>query len=991
MADIARALDDITAGRANDPLAPVTVVVPSHLAGIQLRRRLAEGNAFASVRFETLPRLAEIIAAGDLASAGRSPLARPIGDYVAKEVARRAGAHLAAVRDLPGFGPALRGVFRRLRRGGIRAADDVRDRTDARLAEVLRLYGLFRAETAAFYDDEDLLDAAAAAVARRPTVGRDLGSVYVVPPGALTAGADSLLRSLQAVSQSFAELDETVGAAEHRFVLAPEPAVEAREAVQEVVQALEGGLALHQVAVLHGADRSYARLLREAFASAAVPCAAMPGAPLVETAAGSGVLALARLPEEDYSRAAVLDFLSGAPLRRDLPGTNRRIRALSSAWDRVSRQAGITHGAGRWSDGLQVFVDDARERAAALRGDDNERAAAAVEREAGLAADLDECIRALISRLEPLRRPMRAAAFIDAFKGVVGEYLEPTASGLENAIAEVEQLGTVGAVGGSFDLPSFTAALQANLELAFYRERGVGEGVLLADYRAAAGLSFRRVVLCGAHEGSLPASPGQDVLLQDATWSALHDAHPYVEDAAMRLERSRRSAERAVTTAGEGVVVWTCPLYEPSGGREFYPSPMMVAAAATRDAGLRSASALRGATPTDAWLRRPASPLLAMLQARPALDLAETRVREAVSMRRNARQAGPEHRLRPSITLLRARRSAAFTAYDGNLSDLAGDAWMRLRSPASPTVLESYAVCGFRYLCRSLLRLNVIEEPQDQDVMDAASKGALVHDVLQKFFLERQQEGRPRPGDPWTAADALRLLEIAEEELLAARRRGKTGLDLYAGHEWRQMRGDLVAFLEEDSEYRLSTSAVPSEFEVATPETLVGGLLLRGYADRVDRSEDRTRAWVIDYKTGSSWSYKRFGELPDPFLGGTKLQLPAYLAAAGPAHEVEASYWFITRRAEFERVTLTATPEVIRRFHDVVRAIGDGVAAGAFPAVPGEDDERLSSWENCSYCEYTRICSRRRKYEYEAKSADPPFGPWLRVAFDARGGEDTSS
>lgn len=88
MPDVYAALEALAAAREDDPLAPATFVVPSHVAGLQLRRRLAEIGPFAGVRFETLPRVAELLGAGHLAAAGRSPLARPIGDYLAEQVAR---------------------------------------------------------------------------------------------------------------------------------------------------------------------------------------------------------------------------------------------------------------------------------------------------------------------------------------------------------------------------------------------------------------------------------------------------------------------------------------------------------------------------------------------------------------------------------------------------------------------------------------------------------------------------------------------------------------------------------------------------------------------------------------------------------------------------------------------------------------------------------------------------------------------------------------
>ena len=63
--------------RRDDPLAPVTFVVLSHVAALQLRRPLAELGPFAAVRFEALSRIAELLGAGHLAAVGRAPLDRP--------------------------------------------------------------------------------------------------------------------------------------------------------------------------------------------------------------------------------------------------------------------------------------------------------------------------------------------------------------------------------------------------------------------------------------------------------------------------------------------------------------------------------------------------------------------------------------------------------------------------------------------------------------------------------------------------------------------------------------------------------------------------------------------------------------------------------------------------------------------------------------------------------------------------------------------------
>ena len=105
----------------------------------------------------------------------------------------------------------------------------------------------------------------------------------------------------------------------------------------------------------------------------------------------------------------------------------------------------------------------------------------------------------------------------------------------------------------------------------------------------------------------------------------------------------------------------------------------------------------------------------------------------------------------------------------------------------------------------------------------------------------------------------------------------------------------------------------------------------------------------------------------DPFAGGTRLQLPVYLLAAQGA-PARASYWYISSRGGFERVGCDSGPDTDARFAATIGAVADGVAAGSFPAVPGEFSEHWVEFANCGHCDFTRICTRgrgerlRRKY-----------------------------
>jgi CRISPR/Cas system-associated exonuclease Cas4 (RecB family) len=332
--------------------------------------------------------------------------------------------------------------------------------------------------------------------------------------------------------------------------------------------------------------------------------------------------------------------------------------------------------------------------------------------------------------------------------------------------------------------------------------------------------------------------------------------------------------------------------------------------------------------------------------------------------------------------MIRSRRSDRFTEWDGNISTLTGANRPKVRDRVSPTSLQHYAECGFRYYSRSVLGLNIVEEPEELETMDAAARGTLVHQVLERFFRKVKESGRPALNESWTDEDRQLLLRILDEELAEARTRGLTGREVYLGHESKMLRADLLRFLDSDEEFRIETGALPVAFEIDIPEQQVAGVTMRGRVDRLDITPDGSRAWVIDYKTGSAYEYRKLRE--NPLAGGTKLQLPAYLAAAADASEARALYWFITSRGGFERIEFDATPENLALYERTVEAIVEGVNAGVFPAVSGDEDDFYGGWKNCGFCEFDRMCSRRRDYELLQKLESGEMTAWLRVAEAAR-------
>ncbi|MFP5489833.1 MAG: hypothetical protein ACLGHQ_16185, partial [Acidimicrobiia bacterium] len=70
----------IQAAKDGDPLRHVTVIVPTNAVGVTARRWLGGHGGVAAIDLVTPARLAERLAGGELAGAGRRPVSTPLLD-----------------------------------------------------------------------------------------------------------------------------------------------------------------------------------------------------------------------------------------------------------------------------------------------------------------------------------------------------------------------------------------------------------------------------------------------------------------------------------------------------------------------------------------------------------------------------------------------------------------------------------------------------------------------------------------------------------------------------------------------------------------------------------------------------------------------------------------------------------------------------------------------------------------------------------------------
>jgi ATP-dependent helicase/DNAse subunit B len=266
-----------------------------------------------------------------------------------------------------------------------------------------------------------------------------------------------------------------------------------------------------------------------------------------------------------------------------------------------------------------------------------------------------------------------------------------------------------------------------------------------------------------------------------------------------------------------------------------------------------------------------------------------------------------------------------------------------------------------------VLWLGSAERPEEILRITALDRGNLVHQVLERYVLTLLA-GEERSLE--------RLHAIAEELFEEVESKGLAGKPLLRRYEKEVMLRELAAFFADDVHTPLAAE-LPFGMDGSEPVvlTLPDGRRIgfRGKADRVD-DDGRGGLVVTDYKTGRGHGYEQVAK--DPVDRGRRLQLPLYGLAArdrfGEDRPVHARYVMVSERANYAEYGIDVDDAVMDRFTDVLDVIVSGIAAGAFPTRPGELSSWTGTWDNCTYCEFDRLCPVGRDAHWHTKKHSEP-------------------
>ncbi len=376
--------------------------------------------------------------------------------------------------------------------------------------------------------------------------------------------------------------------------------------------------------------------------------------------------------------------------------------------------------------------------------------------------------------------------------------------------------------------------------------------------------------------------------------------------------------------------------------------------------------------------------------------------------------AHPRARLKEGLNVAAARRQPEIGKYDARIAANIVEQFRDSNKPFSPSSLETYASCGFKFYMESVLDIEADDELTIE--LDALDAGTYVHDVLEGFYREWLDRGHTAITEENLGEAQSVLYEVASTELqtipanetafhqnwIASLFDGLSVVNNAYGDP-EAAPGLFRRFL--DAERMLAArDAQPAAFEanvgVGTedPDANVisadpvkvpnSDVSIHGKIDRIDLTTDGGIV-AYDYKTGSTPSEA-------DTLDGLKFQLPAYLLMASEifgAAPIGASYYQVSPSSSisFHAGTIGAeadatyhtkqSPKPLRRhytlnfdkreeFHEFlyndvgarIREVANAIQSGSFhPTVLAPETA------GCEYCEYRDACDVRHHQRHEVR------------------------
>ena len=656
-------------------------------------------------------------------------------------------------------------------------------------------------------------------------------------------------------------------------------------------------------------------------------------------------------PAEDPVQTAVSD---------NTPVVEGSLRAPFN-WERLLVDAAVIGGRDRWDRRLAGFEEELHRQVVEAATDEEARRSY-MEKQLVRLKHLKRFALPVIGLLDDLPQAAPWKEWLERLEDLASRTLRQPAHVL-SVLGELRPMGEVGPV----TLDEVQQVLTDRLS--FLRnepaDRRYGK-VFVGTIAEAAGRSFGLVFVPGVSEGVFPRKALEDPLLLDESRRGL--------DTGLMLQNDRVREERlllhiAAGAARERLFV-SYPRMDISQGRARVPSFYALDVLRAGEGRIPNLGELERRA-TQASMSRLGWP--SPNEASKAVDDAEydlATIGALLHQPRHEIRGRGRYLLEMSPSLARSLRTRArrwrnfWSEADGVVDpdphtlELLTTHRMENRS-YSPTALQQFAACPYRFLLYAIHRLHPREDIATIEQLDPLTRGSLFHTVQYRLLSSLRAEGLL----PIDSSNLEAIRSLADDTLneVAGEYREKLApaISRIWESEIEELRTDLGGWLRQRSQ--VDEDWIPRYFEFAfgldrsqerDPDsrdqeaTVLDRVRLRGSIDLIEEHAENGLLRVVDHKTGRVPSRSLVstgaGEVLQPMLYA--LAAESLLGKTVASSELS----FCTQRGDFSRLEVQVNDESRTDIHRTVQLIGESIRDGFFPAAPRPGA--------CTYCDYRIVC-----------------------------------
>ncbi|GJL55658.1 MAG: hypothetical protein NPIRA02_27900 [Nitrospirales bacterium] len=752
-------------------------------------------------------------------------------------------------------------------------------------------------------------------------------------------------------------------------------------ACKEIMNLIElHGYRFEDIGLVARTLEPYQPLLSRLFAQHRIPFTSSGVRPIMHEPAIKLLLHLACLSVNQFSASDMMDVLK-SPYYRAGNETGAISCLYSAHWEDVIRVLGITRGEEQWAKLSVCLATDPRTIGERVQGKSWRMSP---EVFLATAQELHRLVKELIDDCHVLPSQGDTKSLTKACKQLLEMHLvlqdhndveQPGCGMLHgSSLVEVvrhifEQLEQLDRFQETMTWKDWTTVLllvlqESSLPLA----PGPYRGVRVLDAMAARGLPFRAVIILGLNEKVFPRYIREDAFLRDGHRKVLSETLGYKIDEKYAGYDEERLLFALVQRAAHDRLYLSYQRADEEG-RVLAPSPFLRELVHTEHPDTR----------VSEWaLPRRFSDRLDEDLFRDSLltleELGLKLVHHGQDFSALLEHAGREPLLLQQGMLAHSdmeRSLAKPGPFDGMIGP-DDESWRHVVTRGfSPTSLETYAQCPFRYFASQLLRIDGTRDSRTEE-LPVSVMGLLYHDVLRNVYAQLIQEGWP---DQQIALPLIRqrIVLVVEEVFAAHAVIGVTGYWLM----WQLLKDAVTELVEAEvtaslneylaSGYRPFAVEIQAEGSVDVEVPQVGTLKIHGRLDRIDRHAMTETYRVVDYKlkTGSH-QQSQDRDLLASGVRGRYLQ-PALYSLMSVVHvhtnmgtamqpcrpeSVEFVYLAPHREPPVDRAVFERSSWKSRagsQLHHTLSTLVQGISQGEYFILPGE---------YCQHCPVSLACRR---------------------------------